>query len=95
MAEKVMKAAKGEKGLVEPSFVYLPGVPGGSAIAEKTGCDFFSVPVELGPNGVEKAIDILGDITDKEKALLDACVKGLKGNITKGIDFVHNPPPKK
>lgn len=47
-AEKVLRAVKGETGLVEPSYVYLPGVPGGDAIAEKTGCDFFSVPVELG-----------------------------------------------
>jgi hypothetical protein len=47
-AEKVLKALKGEKGLVEPSYVYLPGVPGGKEIAEKTGVDFFSVPIELG-----------------------------------------------
>lgn len=47
-AEKVLRAAKGEKGLVEPSYVYLPGVPGGDAIAKATGVDFFSVPVELG-----------------------------------------------
>lgn len=47
-AEKVLRAVKGEKGLVEPSYVYLPGVPGGDAIAKQTGCDFFSVPIELG-----------------------------------------------
>lgn len=43
-----MKAAKGEKGIVEPTFVYLPGVTGGDAIAKETGVDYFSVPVELG-----------------------------------------------
>ena len=47
-AEKVLKAVAGEKGLVEPSYVYLPGVPGGDAIAKETGCDFFSVHIELG-----------------------------------------------
>lgn len=47
-AEKVIKAAKGEKGIVEPTFVYLPGVTGGDAIAKETGLDYFSVPVELG-----------------------------------------------
>lgn len=47
-AEKVLKAVKGEKGLVEPSYVYLPGIPGGDEIAKKTGVEFFSVPVELG-----------------------------------------------
>lgn len=47
-AEKVLKAVKGAKGLVEPSYVYLPGVPGGKEIQAKTGVDFFSVPIELG-----------------------------------------------
>jgi malate dehydrogenase len=46
--EKLLKAAKGAKGLIEPSYVYLPGVPGGEKIAKKTGVDFFSVPIELG-----------------------------------------------
>lgn len=44
----MIRAAKGEKGVVEPTFVYLPGVTGGDAIAKQTGLDFFSVPVELG-----------------------------------------------
>lgn len=47
-AEKLLKAVAGAKGLVEPSYVYLPGVPGGEEIAKKTGVDFFSVPIELG-----------------------------------------------
>lgn len=47
-AESVIKAVKGEKGIVSPSFVYLPGVPGGEAIQKATGVDFFSVPIELG-----------------------------------------------
>ena len=47
-AEKVIKASKGEKGIVEPSFVYLPGVEGGDAISKATGTEFFSVPIELG-----------------------------------------------
>ena len=47
-AEKLIRAQNGETGIVEPTFVYLPGVPGGDAIAKETGCDFFSVPVELG-----------------------------------------------
>jgi hypothetical protein len=47
-AEAVIKAAKGEKGIVEPTFVYLPGVTGGDEIAKATGVEFFSTPVELG-----------------------------------------------
>jgi malate dehydrogenase len=44
----LIKATKGQSGIVEPTFVYLPGLSGGDAIAKETGCDFFSVPVELG-----------------------------------------------
>ena len=47
-AEKVLRGLSGEKGIVEPTFIYLSGVPGGDAIAKETGLDFFSVPVELG-----------------------------------------------
>ncbi|KAL2007186.1 hypothetical protein VTN00DRAFT_8624 [Thermoascus crustaceus] len=93
-AESVLKAVKGEKGIVEPTFVYLPGIEGGDAIAKETGVDFFSVPVELGPAGAEKAINVLGEVTEQEKKLLEVCTKGLKTNIDKGIDFVKNPPPK-
>ncbi|KAF2715193.1 malate dehydrogenase [Pleomassaria siparia CBS 279.74] len=93
-AEKVIKAVKGEKGIVEPSFVYLPGVSGGDAIAKVTGLDFFSVPIELGPNGAEKAIDVVSGANDYEKKLLEACYSGLKGNVSKGIEFVQNPPQK-
>lgn len=93
-AEKVIRAAKGETGLVEPTFVYLPGVDGGDAIAKATGVDFFSVPVELGKSGAEKAIDILKSANDYEKKLLEVAISGLKGNIAKGVEFVANPPQK-
>jgi len=91
-AESVIKAAKGEKGIVEPTFVYLPGVEGGDAIAKAIGVDFFSVPVELGPNGAEKAINILTEANDYEKKLLEEAIKGLKTNIETGVSFVKSPP---
>ncbi|KAF2790271.1 malate dehydrogenase [Melanomma pulvis-pyrius CBS 109.77] len=93
-AEKVIRAVKGEQGIVEPSFVYLPGVAGGDAIAKITGVDFFSVPIELGPSGAEKAIDAVSGANDYEKKLLEAAYAGLKGNISKGVEFVQNPPQK-
>ncbi|KAK4936297.1 hypothetical protein LTR10_022774 [Elasticomyces elasticus] len=91
-AESLIKASKGEKGIIEPTFVYLPGVEGGDAIAKKTGCEYFSVPVELGPNGAEKAINILSSANDHEKKLLEEAIKGLKTNIEAGVSFVNNPP---
>lgn len=56
-AESVIKAFKGSKGIVEPTFVYLPGVPGGDVIAKATGVDFFSVPVELGVIKPDATVD--------------------------------------
>lgn len=48
----------------------------------------------LQPNGAEKAHDPLEGITDKEKGLLEKAIEGLKGNISKGVTFAHNPPQK-
>lgn len=91
-AERVMQAAKGKTGIVESTFVYLPGVEGGAAIAKETGCDYFSVPVELGKDGAVKAQNIIGSANEYEKTLLKACYEGLKGNIEKGVEFVKSPP---
>jgi len=89
-AEAVIKAFKGEKGLVEPTYVYLPGVPGGKEIQEAVGgLDFFAVPVELGPGGAAKATNPFAGITEKEKELLAVAQKGLKTNIDAGVKFVE------
>ncbi|MCJ1260233.1 hypothetical protein MMC22_000092 [Lobaria immixta] len=93
-AEKLIKASKGEKGIVEPTFVYLPGVPGGKEIVKEIGVEYFSVPIELGPSGAEKATNPLPNIDADEKQLLEACKTGLKGNIEKGVEFAQNPPAK-
>ncbi|KAI5284335.1 hypothetical protein KEM54_001417 [Ascosphaera aggregata] len=86
-AKSIIAAIKGEKDVVENTYVYLPGIDGGADIAKSVGVDFFSVPVKLGPQGAEKAINILGNITEKERALLDIAINGLKGNIAKGVEF--------
>ncbi|KAF2457121.1 malate dehydrogenase-like protein [Lineolata rhizophorae] len=93
-AEKVIRAVTGTTGIVEPTFVYLPGVDGGAEIAKHTGCDYFSVPVELGPKGALKAFNVIKEVNDYEKELLAKAYEGLKGNIGKGIEFVKNPPQK-
>ena len=92
-AERVMKAVKGQTSLVEPTFVYLPGIPGGQAIADKTGCEFFSVPVELDANGAKQAHDAVSSANEYEQKLLQACYTGLKKNIENGVEFIKNPPP--
>ncbi|OAL67943.1 NAD-dependent malate dehydrogenase [Trichophyton rubrum] len=93
-ALSVMKAAKGEKGIVEPTFVHLSGINGGDVVAKETGLEYFSMPVELGPSGAENIVNILPNVNEREKALLEVCKSGLQGNIAKGISFVQNPPQK-
>jgi len=51
-AEAVIKALRGETGIVEPTFVYLPGIAGGDEIAKATGVEFFSTLVTLGVSNV-------------------------------------------
>ncbi len=75
-AESLLKAAQGEKGIVEPTFVDSP-------LYKDQGIDFFASLVELGPGGAEK-IHPVGNITPYEKKLLDTALKDLKGNINKG-----------
>jgi len=91
-AENVIRAVKGETGIITPTYVYLPGVEGGAEIQKLTGCDWFSVPVELGPNGAKKAFNVVASANDYEKKLLEACYKGLSGNIAKGVEFIKSPP---
>ena len=76
-AESLLKAAQGDKGVVEPSFVDSP-------LFKSEGIDFFASKVELGPNGVEKIHEV-GKITPFEEKLLAACKEDLKKNIAKGI----------
>lgn len=55
-AEAVIKALRGEAGIVEPTFVYLPGIAGGDEIAKATGVEFFSTLVTLGVNNVHPRV---------------------------------------
>ena len=87
-----MQAVKGQSGIVEPTFVYLPGVPSGEAIAKQTGCDFFSVPCELDASGIKCALNAVSSANEYEKKLLVKCYEGLKGNITNGVEFIKSPP---
>jgi len=87
-AEAVIKAAKGEKGIIEPTFIYLPGIDGGEEVIKFTGLDFFAVPVELGQNGASKVQNPLPSMTSEETLLCQTALKGLKESISKGVDFV-------
>ena len=86
MAESVLRAAQGEKGVVEPTFVDSP-------LYKDQGVDFFASKVELGPNGVEKILPI-GEVNAAEEKLIEACLADLKKNIAKGVSFVESNPGK-
>lgn len=83
-----MKAMNGERGVVEPAYVYLPGVPGGEEVAKSLSVDYFAVPIELDTEGATKAYTI-GHLSAYEQDLLRVAVEELKGNIAKGVAHVQ------
>lgn len=77
-AGKLMRAMKGERGIVECTYVE----------SKVTDCRFFSSPVTLGPNGAEE-IHSFGSISAHEKKLFDAMIGDLKSQVQKGVEFVN------
>lgn len=73
----LLKAIRGDKGIVECTFVQSNVEPEVS---------FFSSRVELGKNGVEK-IHPVGPLSPYEEKLKAACIDELKKNIAKGVEF--------
>jgi len=73
----LLKALKGET-VVECSYVKSDAVK---------GVDYFSTPLELGPNGVQKILG-LGKLSKYEQELVDASVPELQKNIQKGVKFI-------
>jgi malate dehydrogenase len=69
-AESLLKAAQGQKGVIEPTFVDSP-------LYKDQGIDFFASKVELGPNGAEKILEV-GKLAPEEEKLLEACLADLK-----------------
>ncbi|KAF9468267.1 L-malate dehydrogenase [Collybia nuda] len=89
-AAKILRALKGEKGIVAPSFVSLQADPSGAAALTKElgkELEFFSSNIEFGAEGIVK-INPLGTLTDAEKALVKAAIPELATNIQTGINYV-------
>lgn len=85
--KSILKAVSGESGIIEETYLYLPGIPGGQAVADTLGVDYFAVPVEFGPQGATKAFP-LGPLSDYEEKLLKIAVEELKTNVSKGVSFI-------
>jgi len=75
-ANALVRGIKGDKN-VQCAFVASDAVK---------GVEYFSTPVELGPNGVEKIFGV-GKVTAFEQSLIDASVPELNKNIAKGVKF--------
>ncbi|QEU62408.1 Mdh3 [Kluyveromyces lactis] len=73
-----------------PTFVYLPGLPGGKELQKKlnTSVEFFSAPVKL-EKGIVVAVehDWVDKLNDDEKKLIAKCLPILEKNIKKGLAF--------
>ncbi|KAF4538229.1 malate dehydrogenase [Lasiodiplodia theobromae] len=87
-AQAIIKASKGESGIIEEAYVYLPGVPGGEEIAKSLGVEYFAVPIEFDSEGASKALPI-GKLSAYEEDLLKIAVEELKGNVAKGESHVR------
>ncbi|SPC64687.1 probable MDH1 - malate dehydrogenase precursor, mitochondrial [Ustilago sp. UG-2017b] len=89
----VLEAASG-KPLANPEMAYVDLTADAAGAKEVTAVignetPFFSVPLQLGPNGVEKILP-LGKLNDYESELIKKAVVDLNGNINKGVQFTAN-----
>lgn len=75
------RALKGEQNIVECAYVR----------SDVTESKYFSTPLVLGKNGIEKNLG-LGQLNDFEKELLAKAIPELKKNIAKGEEFVAKNP---
>lgn len=85
-----MKAVNGQSDIIECAYLNLDSSIKGAEEAKKlvNGLDFFSLPVQLGKDGiVEVKYDVLNKVSDDEKKLLEVAVEQLTKNIEKGVSF--------
>jgi len=75
--DALLKGLKGEK-QVQCAYVKSDVVK---------GVEYFSTPIELGPNGVEKILGT-GTLNAYEKQLVEGATAELKSSIEKGVKFV-------
>jgi malate dehydrogenase len=75
--DSLIKAMKGQEGVVECAYVE----------SNVTECTYFSTPLVLGPNGIEKNLG-LGNLDAFEQDVLKAGLAELNTSIKNGEDFV-------
>jgi len=75
--DSLIKGMSGQEGVVECAYV----------VSDVTEAKYFSTPLVLGPNGMEKNLG-LGNLTQYEQDLLKASLPELNASIKKGEEFV-------
>jgi len=75
----MLEALNGMQGVVECAYIR----------SDETEAKYFSTPLLLGPNGVEKNLGI-GKLIEYEVGLIKEALTELESNIKKGEDFVKN-----
>lgn len=78
-AISLIKAKKGEKGIVECAYVE----------SDVTECGWFATQIALGPEGIDKNLGI-GELDAFETEKLAEAIAELKPSIVEGVDFVKN-----
>jgi len=76
--DSLIKGMSGQEGVVECAYV----------ASDVTEAKYFSTPLVLGPNGMEKNLG-LGNLTQYEQDLLKASLPELNASIKKGEEFVE------
>jgi len=98
----LLRAHRGETGIVESTYLHLGGIPGGDDLQkELDGLPYFSPQTLLGvsfiatfmylqskPDGASKLLP-LGNLTDFEKGVLEKAKVELRKHISRGIEFAH------
>ena len=77
-ANAVLAGLKGEMNIVEQAYFQQ----------DVLGCKFFASQIELGRNGIEKALPIPKDITMDERKAIKNAVPIIQEQIAKGTKFV-------
>ncbi|EMR08037.1 malate dehydrogenase, NAD-dependent [Pneumocystis murina B123] len=75
-----LSMAIGHSGIIQSSFIYLPGIPGGDEIIKRVNLQFFAVQVELGVDGAQR-VKHFGAISQYEEQILDDAIIELEETI--------------
>lgn len=70
------------------AYVHLSGLPGGDAISQEIGLEYFTLPVRLGPEGIVSITNILNDVVNADEVnMVKDAIKGIRENVKKALEL--------